>query len=92
MPVADLYSVTPAGSVPVQPGPVIANFCALVPVVRNWTRVQASSPSLVECAGVSLAASYSPDGRALQGKFHETGSGDIVRSLIDRRVRVTDAD
>ncbi len=34
MPVADLYSVTPAGRVPVQPGPVIANFCAPVPVVR----------------------------------------------------------
>jgi hypothetical protein len=29
-----LYSVTPSGSVPVQPGPVIANVCALVPVVR----------------------------------------------------------
>ncbi len=34
MEVADLYSVTPAGRVPVQPGPVIANFCAAVPVVR----------------------------------------------------------
>ena len=47
MPVGDLYSVTPAGSVPVQPGPVIAYFCALVPVVRlpgTWnTSVQPSS-------------------------------------------------
>ena len=34
MPVGDLYSLTPAGSVPVQPGPVTANFCAAVPVVR----------------------------------------------------------
>ncbi len=47
MPVGDLYSVTPAGSVPDQPGPVIAYFCALVPVVRlpgTWnTLVQPSS-------------------------------------------------
>ncbi len=42
MPVGDLYSVTPAGSVPVQPGPVIAYFCAFVPVVRlpgSWNTV-----------------------------------------------------
>src|SRR5512139_2998555 len=47
MAVGDLYSVTPAGSVPVQPGPVIAYFCALVPVVRwpgSWnTLVHMSS-------------------------------------------------
>src|SRR5215468_7769641 len=47
MPVGALYSVTPAGSVPVHPGPVIAYFCALVPVVRlpgSWnTLVQPSS-------------------------------------------------
>jgi hypothetical protein len=47
MPVGALYSVTPAGSVPDQPGPVIAYFCALVPVVRlpgSWkTLVHMSS-------------------------------------------------
>ena len=47
MPVGDLYSVTPAGSFPLQPGPVIAYFCAFVPVVRlpgTWnTVVQPSS-------------------------------------------------
>ena len=47
MPVGDLYSVTPAGSVPDQPGPVIAYFCAPVPVVRlpgTWnTSVQPES-------------------------------------------------
>ena len=47
IPVGDLYSVTPAGSVPVQPGPVIAYFCAPVPVVRlpgTWnTSVQPES-------------------------------------------------
>ena len=31
MAVGDLYSVTPAGSVPDQPGPVMAYFCALPP-------------------------------------------------------------
>ena len=34
MPVGDLISVTPAGSVPLQPGPGDRIFCALVPVVR----------------------------------------------------------
>ena len=47
MPVGDLYSVTPSGSVPFQPGPVIAYFCAFVPVVRlpgtSNTSVQPSS-------------------------------------------------
>src|SRR5512134_1132284 len=47
IPVGDLYSVTPAGSVPDHPGPVIAYFCALDPVVRlpgSWnTLVQPSS-------------------------------------------------
>ncbi len=47
MSVGALYSVMPAGSVPDQPGPVIAYFCALVPVVRlpgTWnTLVQPSS-------------------------------------------------
>lgn len=31
--VGDLYSVTPSGSAPVQPGPVIAYVCAPGPVV-----------------------------------------------------------
>ena len=47
VPVGDLYSVTPSGSLPVQPGPVIAYFWALSPVVRlpgtSNTFVQASS-------------------------------------------------
>ena len=45
--VGALYSVTPAGSVPDQPGPVMAYVCAFVPVVRlpgTWnTLVQPSS-------------------------------------------------
>ncbi|HET6420736.1 MAG TPA: hypothetical protein VFG19_11300, partial [Geobacteraceae bacterium] len=47
MAVGDLYSFTPAGSVPFQPGPVIAYVCGPVPVVRlpgTWkTVVQPSS-------------------------------------------------
>ncbi len=45
--VGDLYSVTPSGKSPFQPGPVIAYFWALSPVVRlpgTWnTLVQPSS-------------------------------------------------
>ena len=46
--VGDLYSVTPAGQrARTSPGPVIAYFCAFVPVVRlpgTWnTLVQPSS-------------------------------------------------
>jgi hypothetical protein len=45
--VGDLYSVTPLGSSPLQPGPVMAKVWALVPVVRlpgTWnTSVQPSS-------------------------------------------------
>src|SRR5262245_49434736 len=47
IPVGDLYSLTPDGSVPLQPGPVIAYVCGPVPVVRlpgTWkTFVQPSS-------------------------------------------------
>src|SRR6185369_2283977 len=45
--VGDLYCLTPACSVPVQPGPTIAYFCAPVPVVllpgTSNTSVQPSS-------------------------------------------------
>src|SRR5215475_11763749 len=78
MPVGDLYSVTPAGNVPDHPGPVIAYFCALVPVVRlpgSWnTFVQPSS------IGNRKKRSFMSGMLRIHGSF-DTSSHTIVYSV-----------
>ena len=79
MSVGDLYSVTPAGSVPFQPGPVIAYFCALVPVVRLPGHLEHVGPA-VEHREQEVAALHV--GKAeIQGSLRDVEPGGGVERV-----------